>query len=137
MDTATLITRRAAIVAGAAVIPIAMGASSYAGAGNDAEANVLELAKALSHALSHLSRPVRLTIEPSDTAAHPVLMEDIRVTKLMDHLDTMSRGLKMMEEGAMARDPSIIGLGMLWGIEGARYEHFRGVAVNYSRKAGA
>lgn len=129
------ITRRSAII-GAVALPLAVHASPYSDLPPDiqAEARVRELARELSEALNSMSRPVRVTIEPSETGAHPVLMEDINRNVLVDHLATMSRGLKMMEGAAMARDPNITSLGMVWGIHGARYEHFAGVAVSFRTK---
>jgi hypothetical protein len=128
------ITRRAAIV-GAASLSLAAATQGYEHLPPhiQAAAKVRELSRELSIALNGLNRPVRVTIEPSEAAARPVLMEDL-VNPVVDHLEMMNRGLKMMEEGAMLRNPNISGLGMIWGGNGARYQHFHGVAVSYRAK---
>jgi len=131
MDNPITISRRAVVLA-AAVAPVAAAQSPLA-AEMLAMRRIRELSRELSHLLNDLPHAHRLTIEPSDTAVYPVLMEDMNPDLLPDHLAMMNRGLAVMERGAKMRDASITSLGLLWSVEDG---HFGGVAVSYSRKPG-
>jgi len=94
-------------------------------------ARLKQLTREISNLLNAMPVRQRVTIEPSATSAQPVLIEDLDRGIQPDDLTLMNRGLKMMESGAMRRDPRIAALGMIWDIEGARHETFCGVAVRY------
>lgn len=99
-----------------------------------AMARIRDLSREISHLLKELPHPQSVTIEPCDIAVYPVLMMDMNPNVLPDYLAMMNRGLAVMERGAKMRDPAILGLGLVWGIDDG---HFGGVAVSYSRKVGA
>lgn len=130
MDNPITISQRAVVLA-AVVAPVAAAQSPLA-AEMLAMSRIRELSRELSHLLNDLPEAHRLTIEPSDTAVYPVVLEVLNPDRLPDHLAMMNRGLTVLERGAKMRDPSINGLGLLWDVDDGR---FGGVAVSYGRKA--
>lgn len=137
MDTEKNITRRQAIVASALTVSATVLTPSAAQAeapDRAAMRRIRELSREISHLLNSFPHPQSVTIEPSDIAVYPVLMMAMNPGVLPDHLAMMNRGLAVMERAAKSRDPSVLGLGLVWGIDDGR---FNGVAVHYSRQAGA